>query len=154
MSSIRVLVEADTKIAADALAEHIGAFLCGDVADDVILTVDGIEVVQGGTDYLHPVVPGTKTVVIETQVVQSVIHPLKLNTLLHTKDGRITGNAFILSHDGDFYVIETDIGNKFKVSYQVLDHYFWIGPSEADLRNLPIERSDEIMTLEIPGARV
>lgn len=41
-----------------------------------------------------------------------MIHKLGINTILHTKDGSMIGNAIIIGKNGEYWRIKTDYGNE------------------------------------------
>jgi hypothetical protein len=49
---------------------------------------------------------------------------LKINTILHTKDGARIGNAIITGIEDNYYEITTDLGNKVKFTEHEIDKHF------------------------------
>ena len=50
---------------------------------------------------------------------------LKLNTILHTKDGRKIGNAIITAVNKDIFEVTTDYGNKVTLTgYEIYDLFY------------------------------
>lgn len=66
---------------------------------------------------------------------------LKIGTLLHTKDGRIIGNAIVIKCcDDDTYCIETDFGGGRKIDFNELNERFHI----SEVRDLNDWRSRKV----------
>lgn len=51
---------------------------------------------------------------------------LKINTILHTKDGRQIGNAIVIGHHERFNIIKTDYGNELKLTTEEINEQFYI----------------------------
>lgn len=49
---------------------------------------------------------------------------LKLNTILHTRDGRKIGNAIVIGFDSDRVLIKTDYGNELKLTSDDITELF------------------------------
>lgn len=59
---------------------------------------------------------------------------LGVNTILHTKDGRMIGNAIIIAKSGELWTIKTDYGNECTLTLGEIDEQFYIAePSFNDL---------------------
>lgn len=54
-------------------------------------------------------------------------HVFGINTILHTKDGRVCGNAIIVAREDIYWVIMTDYGNKCRLTEEEIRQGFWIG---------------------------
>lgn len=55
---------------------------------------------------------------------------LKLNTILHTKDGRKIGNAIIIGKENEYNIIKTDYGNEYRLTNSEVLEYFYIAYSD------------------------
>ena len=53
-----------------------------------------------------------------------------VNTVLHTKDGRIIGNAIIIGHEDKFNVIKTDYGHTVRFTNEEITECFHIAYSD------------------------
>lgn len=53
-----------------------------------------------------------------------------INTVLHTRDGRIIGNAIIIGHEDKFNVIKTDYGHTVRFTDAEIDECFYIAYSD------------------------
>ena len=53
-----------------------------------------------------------------------------VNTVLHTKDGRIIGNAIIVGHEDKFNVIKTDYGHTVRFTDEEITECFHIAYSD------------------------
>ena len=53
-----------------------------------------------------------------------------VNTVLHTKDGRIIGNAIIIGHEDKFNVIKTDYGHTVRFTDEEINECFYIAYSD------------------------
>lgn len=54
---------------------------------------------------------------------------IKVNTILKTKDGRVVGNAIVISANADYWKIKTDYGNTIILNETEIREMFYI---EAD----------------------
>lgn len=64
----------------------------------------------------------------------------EVNTVLHTKDGRLVGNAIIVGKDEKYNIIKTDYGNTIKCTDNDVLDMFYIAYS-----NLTIEEKEYIL---------
>ena len=53
-----------------------------------------------------------------------------VNTVLHTKDGRIIGNAIIIGHEDKFNVVKTDYGHTVRFTDEEITECFHIAYSD------------------------
>ena len=53
-----------------------------------------------------------------------------VNTVLHTKDGRIIGNAIIIGHEDKFNVVKTDYGHTVRFTNEEITECFHIAYSD------------------------
>jgi len=53
-----------------------------------------------------------------------------VNTVLHTKDGRLIGNAIIIGHEDKFNVIKTDYGHTVRFTDEEITECFYIAYSD------------------------
>lgn len=60
-------------------------------------------------------------------------HTLDINTILHTRDGRIVGNAIVIGRHHYFWKIKTDYGNEVEeLTERQLHALFYIGYSDRE----------------------
>ncbi len=57
-------------------------------------------------------------------------HLFSVNTVLHTKDGRVIGNAIIIGHEDKFNVIKTDYGHTVRFTDNEIMECFHIAYSD------------------------
>lgn len=58
-------------------------------------------------------------------------HLFNVNTVLHTKDGRIIGNAIIIGHEDKFNIVKTDYGNTCRLTDKEIKEWFYTAYSDS-----------------------
>lgn len=53
-------------------------------------------------------------------------HKIDVNTILHTKDGRVVGNAIVIAVDGEYFKIKTDYGNLMTLTLREINEFFHV----------------------------
>lgn len=61
---------------------------------------------------------------IESETIKMSNHILNINTILHTKCGSVIGNAIVTGHEGYYWEVTTDYGNKVRFTIEEIDIYF------------------------------
>ena len=60
---------------------------------------------------------------------------MKINTVLHTKDGRKIGNAIVIGNANGLNTIKTDYGTELKLTDKEIFEFFYIAYLELDRRS-------------------
>ena len=66
---------------------------------------------------------------------------MKVNTVLHTKDGRKIGNAIIIGNEGKFNLVKTDYGTETKLTDEEVQELFYVGYSDLSIEELELMRA-------------
>jgi len=72
---------------------------------------------------------------------------LRINTILHTKDGCKIGNAIIIDKNDEYNVVKTDYGNVVKLTDKEVFDYFHIRNTSTTHKNAKLNRSFEYKTV-------
>lgn len=51
---------------------------------------------------------------------------IDINTILHTKDGRLIGNAIVVGREDYYWILKTDYGNKITLTSEEIDKLFYV----------------------------
>lgn len=51
---------------------------------------------------------------------------IDINTILHTKDGRLIGNAIVVGREDYYWIVKTDYGSKTTLTSEEIDKLFYV----------------------------
>jgi len=76
-------------------------------------------------------------------------HVIDINTILHTKDGSIIGNAIVTGKNGCVWEVTTDYGNTVRLSEENIHNMFKVGWEEFTIETHGISCEEMQRTVSI-----
>lgn len=72
---------------------------------------------------------------------------IDVNTILHTKDGRVVGNAIVVGREDYYWIVKTDYGNEIGLTDEEIDKMFYIawGNYTVEKEGYTCEQMQEMM---------